>query len=266
MAFHEKAGRSQVGSFVFSLDKVFSCPIATVATLPSALFSERSSLGASWVFSFQPVLPPDCRPLVPFLRMEVGQAIDAVTGTRRLGFVYFLPKKTLTLCGRRHRDLSAVAQRLISFSAYPQAMQQHCQLSRRRNHRSFLPILSPTLSQFQPPALQIAVHSKRTQNMMRSLHQQRPQIRIPFLADVHLRLALPRVSPPRLQSDIAAHVAALAKPMRIFQREQERQRDQRPHALHLFQPRHLRITFLGDLRDLLVVLVNPFTQRLDRSQ
>ena len=37
--------------------------VATVATLPSALFDERlSSLGASWVFSFQPVLPPDCRP------------------------------------------------------------------------------------------------------------------------------------------------------------------------------------------------------------
>src|SRR6185436_10451944 len=35
----------------------------TVATLPSALFEERlSSLGASWVFSFQPVLPPDYRP------------------------------------------------------------------------------------------------------------------------------------------------------------------------------------------------------------
>jgi len=38
IAFHEKAGRSQVGSFVFSLDKVFSpCRVATVATLPSAL-------------------------------------------------------------------------------------------------------------------------------------------------------------------------------------------------------------------------------------
>ena len=37
--------------------------VATVATLPSALFAERfASLGASWVFSFQPVLPPDCRP------------------------------------------------------------------------------------------------------------------------------------------------------------------------------------------------------------
>ena len=37
IAFHEKAGRSQVGSFVFSLDKVFSRRVATVAMLPSAL-------------------------------------------------------------------------------------------------------------------------------------------------------------------------------------------------------------------------------------
>jgi hypothetical protein len=38
MAFHEKAGRSQVGSFVFSLDKFFfSRRVATVAMLPFAL-------------------------------------------------------------------------------------------------------------------------------------------------------------------------------------------------------------------------------------
>ena len=36
IAFHEKAGRSQVGSCFF-LDKVFSCRVATVAMLPSAL-------------------------------------------------------------------------------------------------------------------------------------------------------------------------------------------------------------------------------------
>jgi len=35
-------------------------------------FRERFSLGTSWVFSFHPVLPPDIRPLVPFLGMEVG--------------------------------------------------------------------------------------------------------------------------------------------------------------------------------------------------
>ena len=88
IAFHEKAGRSQVGSFVFSLDKVFSCRVATVATLPSALFNERFvALGASWVFSFQPVLPPDYRPLF-CLTTEVGQAINAVTGTRLWAFAF----------------------------------------------------------------------------------------------------------------------------------------------------------------------------------
>jgi hypothetical protein len=36
--FHEKAGRSQVGSLVFLLDKGFSpAELSTVATLPSAL-------------------------------------------------------------------------------------------------------------------------------------------------------------------------------------------------------------------------------------
>src|SRR5882762_8065596 len=46
-----------------------SSRVATVATLPSALFVERfCALGASWVFSFQPVLPPDFRPPVPLFR------------------------------------------------------------------------------------------------------------------------------------------------------------------------------------------------------
>ena len=38
IAFHEKAGRSQEGSFVFSLDKFFlPAEAPLVATLPSAL-------------------------------------------------------------------------------------------------------------------------------------------------------------------------------------------------------------------------------------
>jgi hypothetical protein len=52
-------------------------------------------------------------------------------------------------------------------------MQQHGQLSRRRNHRPFLPVLSAALRQLQTPTPQIAVRSERSQNVMRSLHQQR---------------------------------------------------------------------------------------------
>jgi hypothetical protein len=72
----------------FRWTSFFSRRVATVATLPSALFvSDFVSLGASWVFSFQPVLPPDYRPFV-HLSMEVGQAIDAVTGTRLWAFAF----------------------------------------------------------------------------------------------------------------------------------------------------------------------------------
>src|SRR5438046_9970280 len=72
-AFAEKAGSSQVVSLSFLfVTSFFSAELPTVATLPSALFDERVfSLGASWVFSFQPVLPPDCRPPVAS-EMEVG--------------------------------------------------------------------------------------------------------------------------------------------------------------------------------------------------
>jgi hypothetical protein len=65
----------------------FSGQVAAVATLPSAFFDERFSLGASWVLSFQPVLPPVSRPLFHLCGWKLGQAIDADTGTRRLGFV-----------------------------------------------------------------------------------------------------------------------------------------------------------------------------------
>ena len=57
-------------------------------------------------------------------------------------------------------------------------MQQNRQFPRRRYHRSLFPILAATLSQFQPPAPQIAVPSERTQNVVRSLYQQRSQIQV----------------------------------------------------------------------------------------
>ena len=90
IAFHEKAGLSQVDLFLFFIRKLFSR--AEVITL-SPSFHPRSLvsilLAASWVFSFQPVLPPDWRPLF-LVNDEVGQALDAVTGTRHWAWLSFL--------------------------------------------------------------------------------------------------------------------------------------------------------------------------------
>ncbi len=88
-------------------------------------------------------------------------------------------------------------------------MQQHCQLASRRNDGPFLSCFATTLGQFQTPSSQIAISSKRTQYVVRSLHQQGAQIRIPLFADMHLRLTLPRVSASRLQSGVATYIAAL---------------------------------------------------------
>jgi hypothetical protein len=59
-----------------SLFKLFPwSQAASVATLPSALFFERLSLGASWVYSIQQVLLPGNRPLFP-LAKETGPGLS----------------------------------------------------------------------------------------------------------------------------------------------------------------------------------------------
>jgi hypothetical protein len=91
-AFHEKAGRSQGDSFWYVLVTLFlPSRVATVATLPSALFDERFSLGASWVFSFQPVLPPVYRPVYRSrFHLEDGSWARRLTQSPELGFRLWL--------------------------------------------------------------------------------------------------------------------------------------------------------------------------------
>jgi len=65
IAFHEKAGRSQGDSFWYLLVTLFSSPPSRHCRHPSIRtlrWASFISLGASWVFSFQPVLPPVYRP------------------------------------------------------------------------------------------------------------------------------------------------------------------------------------------------------------
>src|SRR5580700_3332775 len=170
MAFHEKAGRSQVGSSVFSLNKVcFSRRVATVAMLPSALSRSDSYrsvhvgrsrysrcchlIGALWFCSSE---------------WNRGQAINAVTETRLWAFCCSLPGTVLTLfcllvlCGCRHGRPVAVVQRFIHFSAHPQMMQQHRQLSSCRNNGSLLPVPSTAFRQLQAPTLEITVDAERS--------------------------------------------------------------------------------------------------------
>src|ERR1700730_14751466 len=111
--------------FLLSVSLFRFSQAASVAILPSALFGERFSLGASWVFSFQKVLLPENRPLFPpfgesrapgLSRSHLDSAVELGCPDRH------------SLSHRPHRFL-AVAQWLVHLSAYPQPMQQYRQLS-----------------------------------------------------------------------------------------------------------------------------------------
>src|ERR1700690_3445097 len=73
IAFHEKAGRSQVDSFWFFIRRAFVLPSGHCRHASIRTLGERFvSLGACWAFSFQPVLPSVWRPVVLLLESEPG--------------------------------------------------------------------------------------------------------------------------------------------------------------------------------------------------
>ena len=127
MAFHEKAGRSQVDSSLASLDKVFCSP-AEWPLSPcfhshsrGAIRFARCRLGVLVTAGAAICLAP----LVPlFSESNLGQAIDAVTGTRRFWLLFFpFPRRFRFLCCHRYCFWLAVVQRFVHFSAHPQVMQ-----------------------------------------------------------------------------------------------------------------------------------------------
>ncbi len=94
-----------------------------------------------------------------FSGWNVGQAIDAVTGTRLwLLSCIFLERfcfcfAVLSLRGCRNCRSAAVMQRVVHFSAYPQMVQQHRQLSSCGDNRSLLPLFPPRSASFRPQRL-----------------------------------------------------------------------------------------------------------------
>jgi len=90
LAFHEKAGRSQVGSVVFSLDKDFSSAESPLSPCfhprsQGAIGFARCMLGVLVSAGAAICLSP-CGPAPG--EWNPGQAINAVTGTRLWAFPF----------------------------------------------------------------------------------------------------------------------------------------------------------------------------------
>jgi hypothetical protein len=80
MAFHEKAGRSQVDWLFGFMGRFFLPPSSHCRHASIRTLEERFvSLGAHWAFSFQPVLLSDWRPMVRLVRIELGPPLLRTT-------------------------------------------------------------------------------------------------------------------------------------------------------------------------------------------
>jgi integrase len=96
------------------------------------------------VFSFQPVLPPDRRPLIHLLGWKLGQAINAVTGTRRL-----LRRSLATLLISNGENVKVARSQLrhttpnITLELYAQAVSADQQKAHKKVVQMVLPAKFP---------------------------------------------------------------------------------------------------------------------------
>ena len=131
------------------------------------------SLRPRWAFSFQQVMLPNNGPSLSCLRRKVGPGV----GRSHLNSVVQLGSSNLPIrYGTHHSRL--VAQWFVDLIAYPQLVKRDGQLSSYSNDRSFLGIVSSSLSQLQSPSPQIIVLSKQPQNVAYPLHHQGSQVAI----------------------------------------------------------------------------------------
>jgi hypothetical protein len=101
----------------------------------------------------------------------------------------------------------------------------------------FLAVFPPRAESFRPQQRKSLVFPKGSQNVVRSLHQQRPQILISLFADARLWFAFGRISPPRLQPNETSRVTTFPEAMRVLDGQHIGRGDQVAYTLYLFEQR-----------------------------
>jgi hypothetical protein len=142
--------------FLLSVTLFSFSQAASVAILPSALFCERYSLGARWVFSFSRC----CYLIIDLSSHLFGGSWAPGLSRSHLDSAVELSCPDRNSLGHCPHCFLAIAQWFVHLSAHPQPMEQYRQLSSHGNHRSFLGIFPSALRKLPSPSPQITVFSK----------------------------------------------------------------------------------------------------------
>ena len=90
---------------------------------------------------------------------------------------------------------------IIDFSGLPKAVEQNSKLSGNGNDGSLFSVLASPFGQLQAPTSQIAIGSKRPENVLCGGHQQAAQVGVSGLGDSQLRVMVAGLIPSGDQTD-----------------------------------------------------------------
>src|SRR5215212_7114579 len=124
-------------------------------------------------------------------------------------------------------------------------------------------ILAATFRDLLSVAPEVGVDGERAQDVVGTAHQQSPEHLVTLPGHSLLRILLAGLVDGRRQSQVGSHRAALGKPPRIFQGQDERQSRQSSHSRHLPQKSRLWVMFRGQLLYAPVIVLDLLGERAD---
>src|SRR5215213_1072741 len=149
-----------------------------------------------------------------------------------------------------------VVERIVDLSGYPQAVQEHTELSRHGHRRSFLCVLTSLRGYLLSVASQVRVSSEGTLDVVSATYQKLPQHLISFLGDTFLtRISISRLLGGGHKPQVCSYRAAFFEAVGVLQGQHERQRRELSNSLDLAQELgFLWVALLGDRLQLALVV------------
>jgi len=149
---------------------------------------------------------------------------------------------------------------MVRIPRNPQAVEKDSQFPGYRNDGSFLAIFPAPFEHSSAPAFEITVRAKTSQQILRTLNQQRAELFVPGLAYPELLLDRAGLVATRCQPKICWDISGMSEPAGISYSKDVLKRCDRSHSAYLTEPIRLWIASLCGAFNCLVQRIDLLVQ------
>jgi len=149
--------------------------------------------------------------------------------------------------------LSGKIEGVVDFTGLPEVVKQHSQLPGDTDYSSLFSVLPSSFGQLQAPAAQVAIGSKRPENVLCGGDQQSAKEGITGLGNVELGVVIAGLISARDKPQRRTDLPAPAEAIGLFKGEDEGQGSEWSHAADTTEEFGLRVAFAAKLFVLSVI-------------